>query len=94
MLEYLPQFKVLICTEHRHALQNVGRHLQDYHAGSAKERREVLSQYSQFELAGPQDVQLPEPLNEPIKSLGKPLRALIYKEEECEFITIHRKAIG
>lgn len=93
LLKYLPQFKVLICIEHRYALQNVERHLQDYHTGKAKEKREVLNQYAQFELANPQDIQLPDPLHEPIDELGKPLRALICEEEECEFITIHREAM-
>ena len=93
-MHYEEYFRVLICKEHKHAIQNLDEHLRKHHSIDSKARRQVVQRYSSLALLEPQDVPLPEPLRQPFEALGKPIRALICEEEECEYITINRSVIG
>ena len=94
LLLYEPTYRVIICREHQYAVQNLSRHLQDYHGGSIAVRKAVVESFSGFETVEPSQVQLPEPLGRAIDVLGKPLRAFHYSEDECDYISTSRKIIG
>ena len=94
LLHYEEHFKVLICKEHGYAVQNLAQHLYKLHTIEASVRRQIVQEYSGLELLDPKHVPLPEPLGQPFECLGKPVKALIYEEEEYDYITINRSMIG
>ena len=94
LLHYEEHFKVLICKEHGYAVQNLAQHLYKLHTIEASVRRQIVQEYSGLELLDPKHVPLPEPLGQPFECLGKPVKALICEEEECEYITINRSVMG
>ena len=87
LLVYEPIYKVIICTEHQYALQNIERHLEEFHGGNKAVRVTVVQSFSEYETVGPSELQLPEPLGQPIASLGKPLSAFHCSEDECGYIS-------
>jgi superfamily II DNA helicase RecQ len=92
-LEWHEEYGVLICTRHGYAVRNLGFHLQEYHTGTAKERRAVLELFRRYKIREPREVALPAPLRAPFASLGKPVNAFICNEPECEHISTSRKGI-
>jgi hypothetical protein len=74
-------------------VRNLADHLSKNHAGSKKERGDVCKRYKSLVLDNAKDVLLPLPLEEPIPALGKPQRAFVCREPECQYISISRKGI-
>lgn len=53
-----------------------------------------MQEYSRLELLKPHEVSMPEPIGRPFESLGKPVKALICEEDECEFISLNRSVMA
>lgn len=94
LLHYEEDFKVLICKAHGYALQNLDEHLRKHHNMNARDRREIIQEYSTLELLKPENVPLPEPISQPFKALGDPIKALICEEDECEHISLNRRVMA
>jgi superfamily II DNA helicase RecQ len=92
-LKYEEDFGVLICAVHGYAVRNLENHLRVYHLGSKKEKKAVLNLYKNYDIREPTSVPLPPPLQEPFAALGKPKKAYICDEPECEEISINRNCI-
>jgi hypothetical protein len=92
-LEYHEAFRILICTTHGCAVRNLADHLSKNHRGTKKERGEVVKQYKSLVLDHAKDVALPPPLGQPFPALGKPQRAFICREAECQHISTNRDGI-
>ncbi|KAF1922297.1 uncharacterized protein M421DRAFT_427067, partial [Didymella exigua CBS 183.55] len=70
---YLQRYQVLICKEHATGIQNVDVHLRDQHGVASEERKSIVEHCRQWQIAAPQDVELPAPLGPLIEQLGEPL---------------------
>jgi superfamily II DNA helicase RecQ len=92
-LEYLEVYRILICVTHCCAVSNLADHLSKNHRGTKKERGEVVKQYRSLALYHAKDVALPPPLGQPFPALGKPQRAFICRETECQHISTNRDGI-
>ncbi|KAH7020668.1 hypothetical protein B0J12DRAFT_746545 [Macrophomina phaseolina] len=87
-LHYEPDFKVLICKEHRYAVRNLDQLLRDAHLVTAKDRRAIVEKYAGLALARPEEVQLPPPLEPPLDALGRSVDALLCAQTGCGFISV------
>ncbi|KAK5200476.1 hypothetical protein LTR16_006035, partial [Cryomyces antarcticus] len=94
LLQYEPDYKVLVCKDHAYALQNVNRHLEKYHSIAAKERKAIVRKYAQYTLLEPSRVPLPLPLRPPLKVLGEPIDAFLCAEEKCGYVSVNRSVMG
>jgi hypothetical protein len=92
-LEYHEVYGVLICVKHGYAVRNLADHLSRNHTGSKKERSDVCKRYKSLVLYNAKDVLLPPPLGDPIPALGKPQRAFVCREPECQYISAHPNGI-
>jgi hypothetical protein len=92
-LEYHEAFRILICITHGCAVRNLADHLSKNHRGTKKERGEVVKQYKSLALDHAKDIALPPPLGQPFPALGKPQRASICREAECQYISTNRDGI-
>jgi hypothetical protein len=72
MLTYLPQYRVLICDEHQHAVYSLDKHLKRHHRLPIAQRRELLALYSSYTLLPPDQVPLPELPTTPFTKLAPP----------------------
>ena len=70
MLTYLPQYCVLICCEHQHAVYSLNEHLKRRHCLPIAQRQALLATYERYSLCPPQQVLLPAPYSAPIAELG------------------------
>lgn len=93
ILLYYEEFGVLICRKHSYAVRNLENHLRIYHPGSKKDRKSVIALFQNCTLHEPAAVPLPRPLEAPFDALGKPKRAWICEEPECEEISVNSSAI-
>ena len=89
-LQWIPEYKVIVCREHEYAIGSVAQHLRIFHSGKDVEKRKVAIAFASYDLQTPKDVALPPPLGEPFQELGKPILAFICEEPECERISISR----
>jgi hypothetical protein len=88
-LFYLTKYRVLICREHATGVQNIDVHLRDQHAVPSKERKAIIAYCRRWQIAMPQDVELPPPLEPPIEELGTPLDAYHCQiTTDCSFCTV------
>jgi hypothetical protein len=55
-----------------------------------EERRRIVQYYSDRWTKPPGDVQLPPPLDPPIKELGEPLNGMQCTADGCTMITVNR----
>jgi superfamily II DNA helicase RecQ len=92
-LEYNDVYRILICVRHGYAVRNLADHLSKNHEGSKKERGEVVRQHKSLVLHNAKDVALPPPLEQPFPALGKPQKAYICREPECQYISAHSNGI-
>jgi hypothetical protein len=53
---------VLICKEHTTEIQNINVHLRNQHNVANKERKVIIEHCSRWQIAAPQDVELPAPM--------------------------------
>jgi hypothetical protein len=72
MLTYLPQYQILICDEHQHAIYSLDEHFKRYHTLPIAERRALIALYSSYALLLPTQVTLPTPPTLPFAELGCP----------------------
>lgn len=93
ILQWIPEYRVIICREHKYAIGSVTQHLRIFHSGKDAEKRAVVTAFAGYDLHKPKDVPLPPPLQTPFQELGKPTRAFICEEPECEQISISRDEI-
>jgi superfamily II DNA helicase RecQ len=89
-LQWIPEYKVIVCREHEYAIGSVAQHLRIFHSGKDVEKREVVAAFASYDLQTPKDVLSPPPLGEPFQELGKPMLAFICEEPECQRISISR----
>ncbi|KAK4947069.1 hypothetical protein LTR66_014220 [Elasticomyces elasticus] len=94
LLQYEPDYKVLICKDHGYALQNINRHLEKHHSIAAKERKAIVRKYAHYPLLEPSHVPLPLPLGPRLEVLGEPVDAFLCEEEKCGFVSVNRFVIG
>ena len=92
-LKYHEAYGVLICVTHGYAVRNLADHLKRNHINSKKERSDVVKQYKSLLLKTAKEVPLPLPLGEPFPALGRPQRAFICREPECQYISAHPNGI-
>jgi hypothetical protein len=92
-LQYESEHILLICKYHRYAISNLSSHLRIEHSRTPEEKAAVASNYSHLQISNPAQVQLPPPLEPPLRSPGRPRDAFICDKEECKFITISRHEI-
>ena len=92
-LKYNDVYRILICVRHGYAVRNLADHLSKNHEGSKKERGEVVRQHKSLVLHNAKDVALPPPLEQPFPALGKPQKAYICREPECQYISAHSNGI-
>jgi hypothetical protein len=90
ILQWIPEYRVIVCREHKYAIGSVIQHLRIFHSGKDTEKRAVVAASASYDLDKPKDVPLPSPLQTPFQELGKPTRAFICEEPECERISISR----
>ena len=71
LLEYISQYRILICTECRYAIQPaaISRHLKELHHIYRHDRKQLLDSIVNLELADPVDVGMPPVDSLPVKSL-------------------------
>ena len=88
---YLERYQVLICKEHATGIQNVDVHLRDQHGVASEERKSIVEHCRQWQMAAPQDVELPAPLGPPIEQLGEPLDVYQCRiTSNCGFCTANK----
>ena len=91
---FLDRYRVLVCKEHRTAIQNVDVHLRSQHAAVASTDRKAVVEYCRrWRVARPQDVELPPPLGPLIKELGEPQDAFQCQHDgacSSSFITVSK----
>jgi hypothetical protein len=92
-LEYHEVYRVLICVTHSYAVCNLANHLKRNHISSKKEQSEVVKQHKSLLLQTVKEVPLPPPLGELFLVLGRPQRAFIYREPECQYISAYLNRI-
>jgi hypothetical protein len=90
ILHWLPEYRIIICSQHGYAIQGIANHLRIFHKTSKKERLAITELYSQYNVREAKDVLLPAPLQAPIEHLQRPRQAFICEEPECEYISISR----
>jgi hypothetical protein len=88
LIHYNEEYKVLICKEHRYAIQNIDTHLRDKHAVAAGARKVIVSKYGLLAVAKPADVQQPAPFGPLFSELQQPVDALLCNEAGCGFISV------
>ena len=93
VLEWQPDYSIIICRDHGYAVRSVAQHLRSYHVGKDIEKRAVVELFSEYRLHRPKDVPLPPPLGQPFNTLGKPRKGFVCEEPECERITVSRDEI-
>ena len=82
---------MLVCKEHATGIQNVDVHLRDQHGVASEERKSVVEHCRQWQIAAPQDVELPAPLGPPIEQLGEPLDVYQCRiTSDCGFCTANK----
>jgi hypothetical protein len=87
---YLHEHKVLVCTKHATALQNLDAHLRQHHAIKSEVRKQLIESYSSLEwIRDAHKITLPAPLGRPITELGAPLDGFQCAEKECNLITLN-----
>jgi hypothetical protein len=89
-LQWIPEYKVIVCREYEYAIGSVAQHLRIFRSGKDVEKREVVVAFAGYDLQTPKDVPLPPPLGETLPELGKLKLAFICEEPECERISISR----
>ena len=73
---YLPNYRALICWEHKTVIQNLNTHLQKYHTASAEERRAIVCRYSGWWIKNPAEIELPLSIRRPKLDRLRNLRVL------------------
>lgn len=92
-LQWLPEYRIIICLEHQYAVRSVAHHLRIYHSGTDVVKKAVVALLASHDLHVPKDVPAPKPLGVPFPQLGDPLHAFICDEPECERISVSRDEI-
>ena len=90
---YLSQYQVLVCKEHKTVVQNLDVHLRDQHSVPSKERKEFIKSCAYLAIKKPGDIELPPPLEWPLKELGEPLDGIRRTQTRCNFLTISKSAM-
>jgi hypothetical protein len=90
ILQWIPEYRVIICCDHKYAISSVIQHLCIFHLGKDAEKRAVVIAFASYDLHKLKDVLLPPLLQTLFQELGKPTCAFICKEPECEQISISR----
>ena len=93
ILEWQPDYGIIICRDHGYAVGSVAQHLRVYHPGKDIEKKAVIELFSQYVLCRPKDVLRPPPLKQPFDALGTPRKGFVCEEPECERITVSRDEI-
>ena len=62
VLEWQPEYGIIICRDHGYAIGGVAQHLRLYHTGKDIEKKAVVELFSEYVLRRPKDVLLPLPL--------------------------------
>ena len=82
---------MLVCKEHATGIQNIDVHLRDQHSVASEERKSIVERCRQWQIAAPQDVELPAPLGPPIEALGEPLDVYQCRiTSNCGFCTANK----
>lgn len=89
ILCFLEKYSVIICRQHKTAVQNLSVHLQKHHTISSKLRREIIESYRDKHVKSPHEIELPGPLGQPIQELGTPLDGFRCVEDTCDYITVN-----
>jgi hypothetical protein len=88
---YLQRHQVLVCKEHATGIQNIDVHLRDQHDVASEERRAIVEYCRRWQIAAPQDVELPAPMGLPIEELSKPLDVYQCRiSDDCGFCTTNK----
>ena len=59
ILQWIPEYRVIICREHKYAIGSVTQHLRIFHSGKDAEKRAVVTAFAGYDLHKPKDVPLP-----------------------------------
>jgi hypothetical protein len=86
LIIYNPQYRVLICTEHHYALQNLSYHLLDKHCLSLRQRKAIIARYATSAVVKPDLVQTPAGTSQPIFGLPAPIAAYQCLADQCYVI--------
>jgi hypothetical protein len=49
-LQWIPEYKVIVCCEHEYAISSVAQHLRIFHSGKDVEKREVVAVFAGYDL--------------------------------------------
>jgi hypothetical protein len=93
ILQWIPEYRVIICRERKYAISSVIQYLRIFHSGKDIEKRAVVTAFAGYDLHKPKDVPLPLLLQTPFHELGKPTRTFICEELEYKQISISRDEI-
>lgn len=85
---FLADFGVIVCSQHGTAVVSLDEHLSKHHAVPARDRREILERFKDFDTVAPSAVQLLEGPARQIAELGVPLNGLRCKT--CSEITVSK----
>jgi hypothetical protein len=62
ILQWIPEYRIIICRKHKYAIGSVVQHLRIFHSGKDAEKRAVVTAFASYDLHKPKDVPLPPPL--------------------------------
>ncbi|KAK0926478.1 hypothetical protein LTR29_017851 [Friedmanniomyces endolithicus] len=91
---YLPEHRVIICREHGYAVQNLARHLLDYHVYTRSVRKAVSQRFHGLPLVAPQLAALPSAYGPPVDGLAPPRPGFQCDEDDCRSISTRRATIA
>lgn len=92
---YLSEHKAIVCREHGYAVENLKRHIQQYHCFSRQLTSAVVDKFRSVERT-PVDC-IPQPASSespPIDGLATPRNAFQCVEDDCRLISIGRSNIA
>jgi hypothetical protein len=76
IFSFLDDYSVLVCRQHCTGVVNLKKHLQQQHAVSLQQRRQIVQHFSRLTLVSPDAVELPEEPVTSFEELGQPLDGL------------------
>ena len=88
---YEPQYKVLICKKHQHAVRGLETHLRKAHGLNKIERAPIITRYDALSLLDPKQVPLPPADGPPFEALGIPIKGFLC--QTCDRISVNRKSM-
>lgn len=89
ILVWLPEYQVLVCRQHKTAVQNLNTHLCRQHSLPVTEKKQLLKEFKEKNSLPPDEIRLPAAGSAVIAELGEPLEGLQCVQTGCDYTTIN-----